>query len=105
MQCVGLEQRSHRNDIYAPGSGVVTSAGVYLRLTGNTLVFASIFRILGESGKMPLPLDVVHSGNTTTDESGLSLINFDSGTNLAPGGGTVIGAVRARQMAWNNDIG
>jgi hypothetical protein len=84
--------------------GVVTSAGEYLRLTGKILVFGPTVKILGESGRMPLPFDVVHSGSTTMQEYGLSVINCDNGTSRAPGGGIAIGDVRARHIAWNSDI-
>lgn len=35
IQCVGLRSKFQKNVIYSPGIGVVISAGVYRRLTGN----------------------------------------------------------------------
>lgn len=61
-------------------------------------------RRLGLNGRMPRPFEVVHSGSTTMDESGLSLISSLKGTSLAPGAGLVCGGVRARNMALKREI-
>ena len=65
MQCVGLLHRFHKNVPNDAGIGVVMSGAVYLKLTGNTLVFRGAVSRLGAKGKMPFPFVVVHSGNTT----------------------------------------
>ena len=65
MQWVGLLSKFHRNPTNVPGTEVVISAAVYLRLMGK------IFAVGGEvskdalNGRMPLPFVVVHSGKTT----------------------------------------
>ena len=61
--------------------------------------------MLGENRKIPRPLDVVHSGRTTTAESGCSFKSFDKGTKRAPRGGVIIGATSARYMAWKSEMG
>jgi len=42
MQWLGLLQRFQKKVKYACGIGVVTSAGVYLKLTGKTLVLGGV---------------------------------------------------------------
>lgn len=58
---------------YLPGTGVVTSGGVYRRLIGNILVPGGVVSRLGLNGRIPLPLVVVHSGKTTITLFGCSL--------------------------------
>lgn len=53
---------------------------------------------------MPRPFEVVHSGSTTIDESGLSDINLPRVTSCAPGEGLLCGGVRARNMALKREI-
>ena len=84
---------------------MVASAGEYRRLTGNIFVFGGVLRMLGDSERIPRPLEVVHSGRTTTAESGFSLRTVDKGTRRAPLGGITCGKRRARSMAWNREIG
>lgn len=49
------------------GTGVVTSAGVYRRLTGKICVLDGIARRERLRGRIPRPLVVVHSGNMATE--------------------------------------
>jgi hypothetical protein len=100
---VGREQRSQRKDTYAPGSGVVTSAGVYRRQTGNILADGGALRRPGEKAKTPRPLEVVHSGKTTTVRLGFSLMMEARVTRDAPRG-VVSGSESARSMARKSDI-
>lgn len=104
MQCVGREHKLHRKERYPPGTGVVISAGAYRKLRGKILVLGGVVRRLGLKGRMPRPFEVVHSGSTTIEESGLSLISLLRGTSLAPGAGLVCGGVRARKMALKREI-
>lgn len=64
MQCVGLLSKFHKKEIYVPGTGVVMSAGVYRRLIGKIFAVEGAVRSDVLNGRMPLPLVVVHSGNT-----------------------------------------
>lgn len=52
--------------MYVPGIGVVISAAVYLRLMGKIFIIEGQVRSEVLKGRMPRPLVVVHSGNTTT---------------------------------------
>ena len=65
MQCVGLLSRFQRKDQYVFGTGVVISAAVYRRLTGKIFAVSGVVRRDVLNGRMPFPLVVVHSGNTT----------------------------------------
>jgi hypothetical protein len=105
MQWLGLLQRFQKKVTYACGIGVVTSAGVYLKLTGKTLVLGGVVKRLGLIGKMPLPLEVVHSGKTTRMLLGLLLSNVSMSTNFAFSGGFTFGCVNDRQTAVKRDIG
>jgi hypothetical protein len=104
MQWVGREQRFHRKERYAPGTGVVISGAVYRKLTGNIFVFAGAVRRLGLNGRMARPFVVVHSGITTMAESGLSLRSWLSVTNRAEGKGVDRGGDSARMMAWKREM-
>jgi hypothetical protein len=88
MQCVGLERSFQRNDQYAPGMGVVTSAGVYRRLTGKIRLFAGTPSKLGLNGSMPLPLVVVVSGKTTIIRLGCFATRVSKSVRFAPCGGS-----------------
>lgn len=59
----------------------------------------------GLMGKIPRPLDVVHSGNTTTIRLGFCLIYVSKSTNLARIDGLSLGYENARQTAVKRDIG
>lgn len=86
------------------GIGVVTSLGVYLRLTGNIFVFGGAVRREGLKRRMPRPLVVVHSGRTTMLESGFSRTSVERGTRRAFGGGVRCGGSSARSIAWNREM-
>ena len=65
MQCVGLLRRFQRNPMYVSGNGVVMSAAVYLRLTGNIFTPGGQVRSEVLNRSIPRPFVVVHSGKTT----------------------------------------
>lgn len=54
-----------------PGTGVVISGGVYLRLIGKILALAGAVNKELLKGNIPRPFVVVHSGKTATTLSGL----------------------------------
>lgn len=60
--------------------------------------------MLGESVRMPLPFDAVHSGKTTIAESGFSCRSVESGIRRADGEGASAGGDRARNMAWTREM-
>ena len=70
MQCVGLLSRFQRKVRYVPGTGVVISGGVYLRLIGKMFALAGDVNNELLKGNIPRPFVVVHSGNTATTLSG-----------------------------------
>lgn len=105
MQWVGLLQRFHKNVPTDPGIGVVMSGSVYLKLTGKTRVLGGAVRRLGPSGRIPFPLVVVHSGNTTTARLGFSASMVWRLTKQAWGCGFSCGGRNARSIAWNKVIG
>ncbi len=84
---------------------MVISEGVYLKLTGYIFAVEGVVSKLGDNVRMPLPLDVVHSGRTTTKESGCSLMRVDSGTRRTLEGGVGCGEENARNIAWKSDMG
>ena len=65
--CVGTLHRFHTNLqlALAPGTGVVTSAGLYFSDVGNVFVFAGAVARLGERGRMAREFVGVVSGNMT----------------------------------------
>jgi hypothetical protein len=82
MQCVGRLFRRQMNEIASsqPGIGVTTSAGVYRSDTGNSLVSLAAESRDGDSFRMPRPLLVVLSGNTTITRPWFSLTSWDNST-------------------------
>ena len=70
IQCVGLLSKFQRNVRYVPGTGVVISCGVYLRLVGKIFAVSGVVSKELLKGSIPLPFVVVHSGNTATTRSG-----------------------------------
>ena len=77
----------------------MTSAGVYLRLTGKILVLAGTVRRLGQKGRIPRPLVAVHSGKTATQLPGHSRKISEIGTSLASLGGERTGGIKACSIA------
>ena len=77
MVCVGELQRFHTNRHVArqPGTGVVTSAGLYRRLVGKMGTVSGVLAREGDRGSMPLPLVVVDSAKTTMMRLGFFAIN------------------------------
>jgi hypothetical protein len=73
-------------------------------LTGNIFVLEGAVRRLELKGSIARPLDVVHSGSTTTEESGFSFNRADRVTSLAFLGGAVCGRMRALRIAWRREI-
>ena len=71
--------------------GVVMSGAVYLRFTGKTLVFLGAASRAGDMGRMPRPLDVVHSGNMRMTRLGLFLRCVSRSTIFAPVAGWSFG--------------
>ena len=94
MQCVGRERRLHRNFRYAPGTGVVMSAGVYLREIGKILVFRGAEESAGVKRKMPRPLVGVASGKTRTVRFGFCARRPEREIRFAAGEGRSDGAVK-----------
>lgn len=94
-----MEQRCQRNEIYAPGTGVVISDGVYRKLIGKILILDGTVKMLGDSSRIPRPFDVVHSGKTTIAESGFSLRRVERDTRRADGDGDNEGGSSARSIA------
>ena len=95
IQCVGLLFRFHKKEKYVPGTGVVISAGVYLRLMGN------IFDVRGAvsrdplNGRIPRPLVVVHSGNTAMERFGFSWTKASRSVRPALDAGFSLGGQKA----------
>ncbi len=85
--------------------GVVTSEGVYLRLSGNTFVRAGVVARLGLMGRIPRPLEVVHSGKTTAMRVGFCLRNVSMSTTVALSEGLALGWQKARQTMVKSDTG
>jgi hypothetical protein len=65
MQCVGRERRVYSVLRYVPGTGVVTSAGVYLSEMGNIGVSGVRVSRDGANLRIPRPFVVVASGKST----------------------------------------
>lgn len=84
---------------------MVISEGVYLKLTGKTLVRGGVDSRHGLRGRMPLPLLVVHSGKTTTTLFRFCFTNVSRSTRVAPLGGVVWGWRNALIAACSSDTG
>lgn len=84
---------------YVSGIGVVTSAGVYRKLMGNMATSFGVVSKLGANLRIPRPLVVVASGNTTTVRLGLARRRVATVANLAPPGGDGTGGEKAWRIA------
>lgn len=74
IECVWREKSVQKNLMLSshPGMGVTTSAGEYRSETGKILVPFDAERREGDKRSTPLPLLVVHSGNTTMTRRGFA---------------------------------
>lgn len=68
------------------------------------MVVVGAVRRLGLKGKIPRPLVVVHSGNTTMTRFGCSFTNVARSVIRAPFGGYSAGLDKARRMAPRRDM-
>ena len=73
------------------GTGVVMSAGVYLRLIGNIFVLRGAVKRDALNGSIARPLVVVHSGKTATARFGYRSMSVCRSTRLARLGGAICG--------------
>lgn len=87
-----------------PGKGVVTSAGVYLKLMGKILDERGAVSRDPLNGRMPRPLVVVHSGKTAMTRFGCFRIKDSRSISLAFGGCS-LGASKACKTACKSDTG
>ena len=104
MQWLGLLHRFQKKDLHEPGTGVVTSPGVYRKLTGYILVLRGVVRRDGHNGNVPRPFVVVASGKTTMGCFGYFLIRVSRSTRRASGGGWYCGRLKARSTAENKEM-
>lgn len=98
MQCVGLLRRFQRKAKYVPGTGVVMSGGVYLRLIGKIFALDGAVNKELLKGNIPRPFVVVHSGKTATTLSGFCRSIVRISTSFALEGGSCCGYWKARNM-------
>lgn len=84
---------------YVSGIGVVTSAGVYRRLMGKMATSFGVVSKLGANLRIPRPLVVVASGNTTTVRVGLARRRVATVAKVVPFGGDRRGGEKARRIA------
>jgi len=92
------------NAQYCPGTGVVMSGGVYRRLMGKILVPGGVVKRLGLKGRIPRPLVVVHSGNTTMTRFGCSATSVFRSVIFAPFDGYSFGFDNARKIAPKSEM-
>lgn len=90
--------------MYVPGTGVVISGGVYLRLIGNIFALAGAVNNELLKGNIPLPFVVVHSGKTATTLSGFWRNIVLSSTKFALDEGSFCGYWKARKIDCKSEI-
>jgi hypothetical protein len=99
-----LERSWYSQLIYPPLTGVVTSCGVYLKLTGYIFVSPPTPTKDGLSGRIPRPFVVVHSGKTQIMLSGFWATRSARETRFVGEEGTVEGGAKARRMARKREM-
>lgn len=104
MQVVGRDSKFQKNVSHLPGTGVVTSGGVYRMLTGKMWMSDGHWRTLGLKGRIALPLVVPHSGKTAMTRFGYSASRSLTSTSLALRGGAVRTGDRAMMTALSRPM-